>query len=234
MKRSAGIALLLLFAASLTLVVRAPAAWLGDWLQARSKIRLVDARGTLWHGSALVGLSDGRATTLVPERVAWRIDFFPRPALELSHPWLTAPLRISMEPEALAFQQGKAILPAGVLASAGAPFNTLKPGGVLEVAWSDARLRGAAGARAAHRRGRRRGERPDARLAQRGARHLRKGRVARVLHDGDAAALADRPQARCSVAHRPGQHHADHAAATAGRARAMDVVPAVKKTPSVA
>lgn len=144
MTRRLAVGLLLLLAASITLVVRAPAAWLGDWLEARSKLRLVDARGTVWRGSALVGLSDGRATTLVPERIEWRIDLFPRAAAELSHPWLTAPLRIAMEPDVVAFQQGKAILPAGVLASAGAPFNTLKPGGVLEVAWSDARLRGAA------------------------------------------------------------------------------------------
>jgi len=141
---SLALALLLIATAAITVAVRAPAAWLGDWLQSHTKVRLLDARGTLWHGSALVGISDGRETTLIPGRIEWRIDDLAprRIAARVSHPWLTMPLAISVDGNGMQLQKGNARLPAGVLAGAGAPFNTLRPGGVLEVAWTDTEVRG--------------------------------------------------------------------------------------------
>ncbi|HEY3076224.1 MAG TPA: type II secretion system protein N [Burkholderiales bacterium] len=146
MTRAIGLALLLAIAIMVTMAVRAPAAWLGDWLEARSKLRLIDARGTLWQGSALLGFSNGRETTLVPGRIEWRIDTFTpnRIAGQVSHPWLRSPLALSLGTQGIGFAKGGARLPAGVLASAGAPFNTVRPGGVLELSWTDGEIRGTA------------------------------------------------------------------------------------------
>jgi len=146
MTRAFALALLLGLAAVVTIALRAPAAWLGDWLEARSKLRLIDARGTVWQGSALLGISNGRETTLLPGRIEWRIDALAatRIAGHVSHPWLAAPATLSLGAQGLAFARGSARLPAGVLAGAGAPFNTLRPGGVLELAWSDGEIRGSA------------------------------------------------------------------------------------------
>jgi general secretion pathway protein N len=149
MKRAAshiGIALLLLASAAITVLIRAPAAWLGDWLEAHGKFRLLDARGTVWHGSALIGVSDGREITLIPGRVEWTVDALApsRIAAHLSHPWLAAPLALSVARDGIQLAKGSARLPAGVLAGMGAPFNTLRPGGVLEVAWTDSQIRGRA------------------------------------------------------------------------------------------
>lgn len=143
---SGAIALLLTLTAAVTVVVRAPAAWLGDWLAGHSRVRLLDARGTVWHGSAFVGFSNGRETTLVPGRVEWRLAgaSVHRITASLTHAWLSAPLRVSLERDGVAFAKGAARLPAGVLASAGAPFNTLKPGGTLEASWTDTQLHGSA------------------------------------------------------------------------------------------
>jgi general secretion pathway protein N len=144
--KSGLIALLLALTAAVTIVVRAPAAWFGDWLEGHTRVRLVDARGTIWHGSALVGFSNGREITLVPGRVEWQVEHVTGTAVaaKVAHAWLTAPLRVSLGREGVAFAKGNARLPAGVLASAGAPFNTLKPGGTLEASWSDTVLRGTA------------------------------------------------------------------------------------------
>src|SRR5204862_3291676 len=114
----------------------------GDWLEAHGKLRLVDARGTVWSGSALLGVSDGRETTLIPGRSEGRVQS--AGAAQISHPWLGAPLAIRINGERLAFASGSARLPAGVLAGLGAPFNTLRPGGVLELAWKESELRGTA------------------------------------------------------------------------------------------
>lgn len=136
--------LLVFLTVVVTVAVFAPAAWVGDWLAERSRMRLVDARGTVWSGSAFLGMSDGRATTLVPGRIEWRLDLLPDPGAEISHPWLAAPLKLTVSGNALAFGAGSARLPAGVLASAGMPFNTLRPGGTLEARWSRGELRAGA------------------------------------------------------------------------------------------
>ena len=140
------IALLLVLTAAVTVVVRAPAAWLGDWLEDHTRVRLLDARGTVWHGSAFIGFSNGREITLVPGRIEWQVDGLRASGIgaRLTHPWLSGPLQVSLAREGVAFAKGAARLPAGVLASAGAPFNTLRPGGTLEASWTDTVLRGAA------------------------------------------------------------------------------------------
>lgn len=144
--RALFIALLVALSAAATIAVRAPAAWLGDWLAARGQLRLVDARGTVWSGSAFLGVSNGREITLVPGRLEWRVEHLASNALEarVAHPWLSAPLVVSVGARGIHFAAGGAHVPAAVLAAAGAPFNTLRPGGVLDVTWSDAALRGAA------------------------------------------------------------------------------------------
>lgn len=138
MKRALlGIAALL--AAALTVIALAPAAWLGDWLEANTRVRLLDARGTVWNGSALLGVSDGRQTMLLPGRLSWRL----RPAnlgVELTHPAFTAPVTLSPRVGAVAVKAGQAELPAATLTALGAPFNTLRPGGVLAVTWTDAEV----------------------------------------------------------------------------------------------
>ena len=137
---------LVALSAAATIAMRAPAAWVGDWLAARSNVRLIDARGTVWAGSALVGLSNGRETTLVPGRLEWRVERLTASAVfaRVAHPWLTPPLDVSFGARGIAFAQGRAQVPAAVLAAAGAPFNTLRPGGVLELAWTNTELRGPA------------------------------------------------------------------------------------------
>lgn len=141
-----GIGLLLAAAAAVTVVARAPAAWLGDWLESHGRFRLLDARGTVWHGSGLLGISDGRQITLIPGRIEWAVDSWSpsRLAARVAHPWLASPLALSLARDGMQVARGNARLPAGVLAGTGTPFNTLRPGGLLEVAWTDGELRGGA------------------------------------------------------------------------------------------
>lgn len=131
-------------ACALTVLVRAPAAWLGDWLQAHSRVRLIDARGTLWHGSALLGLSDGRRMAVLPGRIAWRVDVASllgaRLAARVEHPFTAAPLFLSADASRMALKAGSAQMPASSLSALGAPFNTIRPGGVLDLRWSDLTL----------------------------------------------------------------------------------------------
>lgn len=140
----AGLALAAAFAAALTAVVRAPAAWIGDWFQAHGRLRFIDSRGTIWNGSAMLGLSDGRQVTLVPGRLSWKIGLAAivsgRVSAEISHSALAAPLAVSLAARSIALKAGRAELPAALLAALGVPFNTVRPGGTLGLRWTDVEL----------------------------------------------------------------------------------------------
>jgi len=142
----AALALAAVLAVALTAAARAPAAWVGDWLQAQGRLRLVDARGTVWNGSAMLGLSDGRQVTLLPGRLSWKIGFAAiasgRVLADVSHPALVAPLAVSLAAKSIALTAGQAELPAALLAALGAPFNTVRPGGTLGLRWTDVELKG--------------------------------------------------------------------------------------------
>src|SRR3954468_24658139 len=133
------LALLLVLKVLAVTALRAPAAWVGDALASRTKLRLVDARGTVWAGSALLGITNGRETTLIPGRLEWRVTSLRAGRLwtRFSHDWLAATLELGLNVQNLAFSGGAARLPGAVPAAAGATLNTLRPGGVLELRWTD-------------------------------------------------------------------------------------------------
>lgn len=127
-----------------TVIAAPPAAWLADLVRAKSQLRLVDPQGTLWQGSALLAVSDGRRALLVPGRITWRASLggsgFPGTTVELRHPAALAPVRVHLTWGKVEVEAGRAAAPAAVLSALGAPFNTVRPGGALHVEWSSLRL----------------------------------------------------------------------------------------------
>jgi general secretion pathway protein N len=127
-----------------TAVVFAPAAWVGDLVQARTPARLVHAQGTIWHGSALLAVSDGQQARLVPGRLSWQVAWDQLPAgrigVSLQHPALQPGARIATDGRSLELGPGELRMPASVLAALGAPFNTMRPGGTLHAKWDALRL----------------------------------------------------------------------------------------------
>lgn len=120
-----------------------PAAWLAAglqrWVLPPGRVLLADPQGTLWRGDCLVALSDGRQAFGIPGRVGWRLSpaglLTGRLDLTLTHPMLARPLALEAGRDAWRAGPGSARVPAQVLVAAGAPFNTLQPQGVLEIAW---------------------------------------------------------------------------------------------------
>ncbi len=128
----------------LAVVLFAPARWLAAALQQRTggHLLLVNPRGTVWDGAAGVVLASGPGgseSMSLPGRIDWRL----RPhwngiAASLDIPCCAAlPLRLRALPSGgglrLEWDDGQSRWPAALLSGLGAPFNTLKPEGALDL-----------------------------------------------------------------------------------------------------
>ena len=130
--------------ALIALVLFAPARWLAAGLSSWSQGRLllVNPRGTVWNGAAVVVLASGAGGTeavSLPGALNWRM----RPTWSgmfamLYLPCCTArPLQLKASPRAdgiqLQWGDGSSRWPATLLAGLGAPWNTLKLEGTLDL-----------------------------------------------------------------------------------------------------
>ena len=133
-----------MLAIALTCVAFAPAAWLSDIVAARSRVRLIYPSGTLWDGSAILAIYDGRTARALPGRLAWKVRWWElvrgQLVLIINHPSLEEAIRIGYDGRAVYLGRGRALWPAAMLEILGAPFNTISPGGLLLVRWDDLRL----------------------------------------------------------------------------------------------
>ncbi|RZL92050.1 MAG: type II secretion system protein N [Variovorax sp.] len=147
-----------LIGAALAITLYAPAHWLAAGLArwTGGHLQLVNARGTVWNGTAGVVFSSGASgaeSIALPGMVGWRL----RPRWDgvagaLDIPCCTtAPLGFRAHPRPSGFQlawnDGQSRWPAALLGGFGAPWNTLKPEGVLDIStqafamqWSGPRL----------------------------------------------------------------------------------------------
>ena len=130
-----------------TVVVMAPAQWLAAAIGRATgeRIVLAEARGSVWRGQASVVLSPGADAGIarigLPETLSWELSPWKLVAgtidLTLTHPSaLLQPLQLRADLSGrLELLASTVRLPAAVLAGLGAPFNTIRPGGVISLAW---------------------------------------------------------------------------------------------------
>lgn len=130
-----------------TALVMAPAQWVASAIARASGERLVlaEARGSIWRGQAGVVFSPGQEAGIarigLPEALSWQVSPWGLLAgtidLTLSHPSaLLQPLQLRVDPTRRVELLATTVrLPAALLAGLGAPFNTIKPGGVISLAW---------------------------------------------------------------------------------------------------
>lgn len=126
------------------LVVYAPAAWLAAAVSGATlgRVELIEARGTVWTGSArllLTGGAGSRDSAILPGRVDWRL----RPGLLALNLQVTAdcctptPLRGRLTPRqdgvVLQVADGATQWPAAVLSGLGTPWNTVQAEGSLRL-----------------------------------------------------------------------------------------------------
>jgi len=144
--RWAAIAAAAFVGALIVVLTQAPARWLSPLVARASGDRLMlgDPDGTVWTGTADLVLSSGGATPLqtrLPGRFNWHLDagqlLLGTGALRVENPaLLDAPLQVQVDRSLQAtIESNRLRLPASALTGLGAPWNTVKPGGELELQW---------------------------------------------------------------------------------------------------
>jgi general secretion pathway protein N len=130
-----------------TALVIAPAQWLGSAIAQATgdRVILAAASGSLWNGQATVvlapGPDSGSASMSLPEPLTWTLSPWRLLAgtvdLTLVHPSaLAQPLQLRADlSRRVELGTTTLRLPASVLAGLGAPFNTIRPGGLISVTW---------------------------------------------------------------------------------------------------
>lgn len=87
----------------------------------------------------MFALSDGKQARLVPGRVSWQVQWRAltggRIAVDIRHEAVDDVMRVSYNRTGFSVDPGRAQLPAGLLSVAGAPLNTISPGGTLLFRW---------------------------------------------------------------------------------------------------
>lgn len=147
MLRWIGYGLVALMATAATVGVLAPAQWLAAAVAGAThgRVELAETKGTLWNGEATLVLASGAAPGAVraslPERLSWRLSPWQLLTgtidLTLRHPSaLSQPLAIRAWPNGRATLGAATVrLPASLLVGLGAPWNTVRPGGVITLSW---------------------------------------------------------------------------------------------------
>lgn len=135
-----------------TLLAMMPAAWITPQFAKATQghVNLIEASGSVWHGSATLVLAAGRdagAGTLLPGRVQWQTAFWPLLAGHLSMrmqqvPAMPEAIDVAASARTAMISSGEIAVPAALLAGLGAPFNTLDLQGSVRLAWTPWRLLG--------------------------------------------------------------------------------------------
>lgn len=130
-----------LIAVVVTCIVFAPAAWLSTYVEAHSRVRLVYPTGTIWNGSAMLALTDGKTARVLPGRISWRIQWAELATGHLPmlvhHPSAEGPVAVRFDGRTVSVDRGRMFWSAAMLETLGAPFNTILPGGRLRLRWTD-------------------------------------------------------------------------------------------------
>ncbi|HEX4917068.1 MAG TPA: type II secretion system protein N [Limnobacter sp.] len=130
----------LLALAVAVLVWNYPAYALADRIAAASqgRIQVLNSHGSVWSGHMQLGISDGSRLYAIGEPMKWRLALLKHNhwlGVELQHPKLLQDVHLGVNAGGISVSGGELRVPAAWLGGLGAPFNTIRPEGLLHMRW---------------------------------------------------------------------------------------------------
>lgn len=104
------------------------------------KVRVLGSSGSIWSGQMQLGLSDGSKVYAIPEAIKWQLHIGQANSwigILVEHPKLIAPLHLGLSGTGITVDGGELRMPASWLSAVGAPFNTIRPEGLLQLSWAE-------------------------------------------------------------------------------------------------
>src|SRR5215472_1989879 len=147
MLRWIGYAVVALITIVVATFVLAPAQWMSSLIRSGTggRVDIAETRGSFWSGDGTLVLASGSAPgsmrASLPERLTWKLSpvalLMGTVVLTLAHPSaLAQPLHVRAALNRRVEAGPTTVrLPASLLIGLGAPWNTVRPGGVLSVTW---------------------------------------------------------------------------------------------------
>lgn len=127
-----------------TVIASLPAGWLVPLVERQTggQLSLGEPQGSVWQGSAFIGIAGARDEPLVPllpGRFGWRLSPLALVGIveaSLQNPRaLAAPVSIDGSWQRWALGPASISLPAERLVALGAPLNTVQPSGLMQLSW---------------------------------------------------------------------------------------------------
>ena len=128
----------------ITVLVFLPAAWIAPLVEKQTggRFTLGDAQGTVWNGSAFIGVAPSArepVTPVLPGRFSWQLSplvLLGQVRADVQNPAaLARPVSITGTWSQWRISPSAVMLPAERLAGLGAPLNTLQPSGQMQLSW---------------------------------------------------------------------------------------------------
>lgn len=124
----------------LVLLANLPAHWfVPDATQGKGPgLRVLGSTGTVWAGQLQLGISDGARVYAIPDPLRWDMKVANQGqwlGLEFQHSKLTQPVHLAWGSGGITLSAGRFAMPAAWLAAWGAPFNTIRPEGLVQINW---------------------------------------------------------------------------------------------------
>lgn len=103
------------------------------------KVQVLSSSGSIWSGRMQLGLFDGSRVYAIPDQLQWKLQLGQNNnwiGIAVEHPKLMAPLHLGMAGAGITVSEGELQMPASWLGAMGAPFNTIRPEGLLQLSWA--------------------------------------------------------------------------------------------------
>ncbi|MFN7506639.1 MAG: type II secretion system protein N [Limnobacter sp.] len=104
----------------------------------KGRVRVLSSNGSVWAGQMQLGLSDGAKVYAIPQAISWQLKLGSSAGwltIEIRHPNFVQPLHLGFNGAGITFCGGELRMPAAWLGATGAPFNTIRPEGLLQLSW---------------------------------------------------------------------------------------------------
>ncbi|HEX4879456.1 MAG TPA: type II secretion system protein N, partial [Limnobacter sp.] len=104
----------------------------------QGRLQVLHSQGSVWAGQVQLGVSDGGRLYAIGEPLGWKLVFGQAGhwlGLALEHPKLLGVLHLGVNADGISIGNGEMRLPAAWLSALGAPFNTIRPEGLLQMRW---------------------------------------------------------------------------------------------------